>query len=148
MIEKNLRIPKRDRNKQHPAPVRDLHHAENTERDEIGEAVPRQLRAWIACEQFEFGQRLPDEGERSQHLDREQQQIDASFSLLVVGFHPADDIGSTGGRLNLACDDFSDQSTKEEAVRMSNRPAVAASQLWRATRLPPGLSSRHAAAKP
>ena len=39
MMEENLRMPKRDRNTEQAIPERDLHCAENAERDEIRETV-------------------------------------------------------------------------------------------------------------
>ena len=87
VIDHHVRLPKRNGDEKHAALKRNLHHAENGDRDEIGEAVVRKLLAGIDGDVSELGQCLPDKGDRSQYLEREQEQIDAGFSRLVVGVH-------------------------------------------------------------
>jgi hypothetical protein len=96
-------VKDRHRNETHAAPERALHHQEYADQQKIGEIVTRNSLTQVAGQLPEFGQFLPDKGDRSQYLEREQQEIDAGFSLRVVRIHPADDIRSTGGSVRLVC---------------------------------------------
>ena len=100
MFEDHVRTPKKDWDKQDPAPKRNLHHAENAERDEVGPAVTRKLVARIDCDLPELGECLPNEDERSQQLERKQKQIEAGFARRVVRFDAGDDIRPIGVSLN------------------------------------------------
>jgi hypothetical protein len=84
VIKDEVRLPKRNRDEEHTAPKRNLHHAENSDRDEIRNAIARKLLAGIGGDVPELGQRLPDKGDRPQNLERKQDQIEAAFSRLAV----------------------------------------------------------------
>ena len=82
-----MQTPKRDRNEEHAAPKRDLHHAENPDRDNIREGVARKLVSRIDRELPELGKYLPSKRDCAQYLDSKQEQIRARFLLFVVCFH-------------------------------------------------------------
>ena len=76
MAKQNARTAEWNGHIQQPAPERELHQAENTDRHEVGEGVARQLLIWIDHHPFDLRQLLPDKSDRSGDLDRDQQQIE------------------------------------------------------------------------
>jgi hypothetical protein len=72
VIEDRVRMPKWDRNKKHATPKRDLHHAENGDRDKIGKAVARKLVARIDRELPELWKHLPGKRDCAQYLGGKQ----------------------------------------------------------------------------
>jgi hypothetical protein len=87
VTEDRTRTLKRDWNKEHAAPKRDLHDAENIDRDNIREAVAGKLVARIDRELPELRKYLASKRDRAQYLDSKQEQIRARFPLFVACFH-------------------------------------------------------------
>jgi hypothetical protein len=86
MIQEQVRTPKRYWHVQNPAPVRDLHHAENTKDHDIGVNVFCKLFSWIEQQLLELGQFLPNKYYHSCYLRREQEQIGYIFGHSRFGF--------------------------------------------------------------
>ncbi|MGH6712877.1 MAG: hypothetical protein ACREEK_28455 [Bradyrhizobium sp.] len=107
VLQDRALISKRDRNEAHAAPERNLHQQENADHHEIGAVVRWKWLARIDGDLPELGQCLPDECNRTQYLEREQQQIDPGVAGFGVCVHGGDDIRSIGASLRLARDGFS-----------------------------------------
>ena len=88
------------------AAERGLHHHEHADQEQIGEIVAPKLLTQIVGDLPEFGQFLPDKGNRAQYLERQQQQIGGELLLRVFGFHPADGIRPIGASLSQVRERF------------------------------------------